>query len=93
MWTPSGRGLVRALTCALVSQGEQLGLPGGELSDVSPHLSSDILQALGDGRLVVCAPDARGWDEELLHAGHLSHYSPQLVEARTACPEMVPVER
>lgn len=63
-----------------MSQGEQLCLPGGELSDVSFHLSSDILQALGDGGLVFCAADTCGWGEELLHTGHLSHHSSQLVE-------------
>ena len=78
--TASGR-LVSELTWVLVSQGEQLSLPGGELSDVSLHLGSDILQALGDGRQTLCAPDARGRDEESLHAGHLSRDSPQLVEA------------
>lgn len=63
-----------------MSQGQQLGLPGGKLCDVSLHLSSDILQALGDGRLAVFAADTHGGGEELLHAGHLSRYSSQLVE-------------
>lgn len=76
-----------------MSQGEQLGLPGGELGDARLHLSSDILQALGDGRLAVGAADARGRGEELLHAGHLSRDSSQLVEGRAARDKMVPVER
>lgn len=62
------------LTCVLVSQREQLCLPGGELSDVSLHLSSDILQALCDGGLAVCAADTHCWGEEVLYTGHLGHH-------------------
>lgn len=76
----------------LVSQGEQLGLPGGELSDVSLHLSSDILQTLCDGWLAGCAADTHCRGEVLLHAGHLSHNSCQLVEGWTARDKIVPVE-
>lgn len=72
--------LLSEFTCVLVSQGQHLRLPRGELGDASLHLSSDIPQALGDGRLAVCTADTSGRGEELLHAGHLSHYSFQLVE-------------
>lgn len=68
------------ITCAFGSQGENLGLPGGELCDISLYLFSDILKALGDGRLVVCIAETHGRHEELLHAGHLSHYCSQTFE-------------
>lgn len=64
------------VTCMHVFQGHQLGPPGGELSDVSLHLSSDVLQALGDGWLAICTANAHGRHEELLHTGHLSCYGP-----------------
>lgn len=92
-WLNVLRSLISEFTWVLVSHGQQLCLPCGEVCDAGLHLSSDILQGLGDGRLAVCAANTLGRGEELLYAGRLSHYSSQLVEDWTACGKMVPVEK
>lgn len=63
-----------------VFEGHQQGPPGGKLSDLILHLSSDVLEALGDGWLAGCTADTHDRREELLHAWHLSGYGPQMVE-------------
>lgn len=84
--------LLNDITWVLFLCGHNLNLPLGKFTDGSFHLSSHILQTLGNRRQLSDVADAHRRSEELLHTRHLSHYISQLVEGSATRGKMIPGE-
>ena len=77
-------------TCKLVSQGELLGPPGGELHHTGVQLSSQVAEALADGGEVVSTAHAHRRGKHLLHVAHLGRHGAQPLQTSPTHGKVAP---